>query len=416
MKPSHSVVLFICLLFNQQAYAFLFGAELRGNITLEHRQFFHEGSLNQGTAQSSLILNPELYFKSDDGNTSFTYEPRNRFDRLDDGRNQMDLRQGLFQYHKNNFGTRVGVGQTFWGVMESVNIVDVINQTDAVDTFDGSEKLGQPMLNIIIDSEYGTLDSYYLPYFRERSFAGYQGRLAFPGLANQGANFESGLDEYKGDFAFRFSQIYGAWDLALSVFHGTSREPYYTINGKLMTSRQPGESIIPSKAINIAPFYAQMTQYGVESQYAIGDWLLKLEAVYRKCKADHTAVTLGTEYQLYGLEEYIGLELDGHELTVYGEYLYDSRGDRAFTLFQNDIFLGLNWNLHDFRNTEFQIGLFQDTTDIESRIWQLEVSSRIITDWKWSLSGHIFDSQSPDDALYRLREDDFVQFGISYFL
>ena len=72
---------------------------------------------------------------------------------------------------------RVGLRKVFWGVTESQHLVDIINQTDLVESLDGEEKLGQPMINYALINDWGTLDLYLLPYFRERTFSGINGRL-----------------------------------------------------------------------------------------------------------------------------------------------------------------------------------------------------------------------------------------------
>ena len=47
-----------------------------------------------------------------------------------------------------NYETKIGVRKDFWGVTETVHRVDILNQTDSVDGFDGEDKLGQPMINL----------------------------------------------------------------------------------------------------------------------------------------------------------------------------------------------------------------------------------------------------------------------------
>ena len=70
-----------------------------------------------------------------------------------------------------------GFDKVFWGVMESSHLVDYINQTDAVEDVDGEDKLGQPMLHLGLQRDWGDLNFFYLPYFRERTFPGRHGRL-----------------------------------------------------------------------------------------------------------------------------------------------------------------------------------------------------------------------------------------------
>ena len=64
----------------------------------------------------------------------------------------------------------------FWGVTELRHLVDIINQTDLVENLDGEQKLGQPMVQLTLLKDWGTLDFFAMPYFRERTFTGPDGR------------------------------------------------------------------------------------------------------------------------------------------------------------------------------------------------------------------------------------------------
>lgn len=69
----------------------------------------------------------------------------------------------------------------FWGVAEARHLVDIINQTDEVENFDREDKLGQPMINLALINNWGTLDFFLLTGFRDRTFPGREGRLrTFP--------------------------------------------------------------------------------------------------------------------------------------------------------------------------------------------------------------------------------------------
>ena len=61
----------------------------------------------------------------------------------------------------------VGARQLFWGVTETVHLVDVINQNDLVEDIDGEDKLGQPMVSLLLDRDWGTLELFSLLGFRE---------------------------------------------------------------------------------------------------------------------------------------------------------------------------------------------------------------------------------------------------------
>ncbi len=51
----------------------------------------------------------------------------------------------------------------YWGVAESNHLVDIINQTDAVESFDGEEKLGQPMVQYTYTSGLVAINPFFKP-------------------------------------------------------------------------------------------------------------------------------------------------------------------------------------------------------------------------------------------------------------
>ena len=71
---------------------------------------------------------------------------------------------------------RLGIGKVFWGVTESRHLVDTINQSDGVEDIDGEAKLAQPMATLSWIRDWGVVELLVLPYFRERTFAGVEGR------------------------------------------------------------------------------------------------------------------------------------------------------------------------------------------------------------------------------------------------
>ena len=53
----------------------------------------------------------------------------------------------------------------FWGVTESVHLVDIINQTDFAGDIDGEDKLGQTMLSLMLQRDWGEITAFVLPAF-----------------------------------------------------------------------------------------------------------------------------------------------------------------------------------------------------------------------------------------------------------
>jgi hypothetical protein len=58
---------------------------------------------------------------------------------------------------------RAGTSKVFWGVAESQQLADNINQTDLVEDIDQEDKLGQPLVNLSLVRDWGNLDLFVLP-------------------------------------------------------------------------------------------------------------------------------------------------------------------------------------------------------------------------------------------------------------
>jgi hypothetical protein len=154
---------------------------LSGELSLESRVFFRSPLLGeQHRHDLSAALRPEFQADWDRGRQIFTFEPFLRLDMADGDRTHFDIRTLSWETAWRQWELRVGIRQVFWGVTESVHLVDVINQTDLVDNPDGEDKLGQPMINLAMVRDWGTVDFFLLFGFRERTFPGLEGRLRAP--------------------------------------------------------------------------------------------------------------------------------------------------------------------------------------------------------------------------------------------
>ncbi len=91
--------------------------------------------------------------------------------------------------------------------------MDVINQIDSVESVDGEDKLGQPMVHLTAVKDWGVTELFVLPYFRERTFPGADGRLrtAVP-VDTDHAQYESADKERHVDYAMRYSKTLGDWE------------------------------------------------------------------------------------------------------------------------------------------------------------------------------------------------------------
>ena len=372
--------------------------EWSGYFGVEGRLFpsvaAHSGQRDQSGA---LTGRPEFYHAWGTGH-SVTVTPFFRIDSADPARSHFDFRELIYLKVFDDFEFRAGVGKVFWGVTESQHLVDIVNQTDLVELPDGEEKLGQPMLHLSYPAEWGTLDLFLLPYFRERTFPGRRGRLrSDPPVATGRPRFESGAGRHHPDWAVRYSHTIGSLDIGLSHFRGTGREPV------LLPERSP------DGRLDLIPFYVQINQTGLDAAWVRDAWLWKLEAIRRTGQGPpFFASTAGVEYTLSGVAGSVS------DLGLIAEWLFDERGRGATTPFQNDLMAGLRLAQNDLASTEFLAGVILDLEGL-GRLFTLEGNRRIGEAWKLSVELFLFDKIAPGDLLEPVEADDFLQLTLAYY-
>ena len=372
--------------------------ELSGDVSVEGRLFAKDELYDdQKRNNGSIAFEPEFYHEwSSSPDFSFTFVPFFRVDSADSERTHVDIRELNFLMVGTPWELRVGIGKVFWGVTEFVHLVDIINQTDLVENIDGEDKLGQPMVHFSYPGDWGVVDFFLLPYFRERTYPGKEGRLRPPvKVDTDNAEYESGAEESHIDLALRYSQTYDWGDLGIYYFRGTSREPI----------------LIPSlKKPVLLPFYDQIDQVGLDLQLVFGNWLWKLESLYRDGTDDNFwAATGGFEYTFVSISDTM------MDLGLITEYSYDDREDDATTPFQNDLLFGLRLGVNDAASTELLAGISFDL-DESGSVLQIEASRRLTDYLKISLEAwSFFDLEESQTYLYSIRDDDFVRLQLFYY-
>ncbi len=376
--------------------------EISGNIASELRYFpeepvfFGASRFDRGSSLS-LSFAPEIYHEWNEGERSIIFSPFLRWDESDSERTHRDIRELNMLLVQGDWEWRLGLGRVFWGVTESQHLVDVINQTDSVENIDGEDKLGQPMIQASWSQNWGVLDLFILPGFRERTYAGERGRLRAPLVVDtDNPVYESKSKDRHVDYAVRWSHTLGVWDVGLSNFYGTSRTPEL---------RQRGYKLIPH--------YNLINQTGLDLQATLDEWILKLESIYRidqqnNGNKNYAALVGGFEYTFVG-----AFETDA-DVGWLVEYHYDDRSLDATTPFQNDLFTAVRVALNDAESSELLAGAFVDL-DYGGYSLRLEANRRLGDRWKLSLEYQGFNNIDPDDVLYTQRQDDYLQAELSWF-
>lgn len=345
------------------------------DLGLQTRAYVERGQADQSRWHPSVSGQWDWFRTWGADRHSLTISPFLRIDGQDTERTHADLREGFYSYVGDRFEWHLGARQVFWGVTEFSHLVDIVNQTDLVENIDGEDKLGQGMMQLSLNRDWGVLDLYLLVGHRERTFPGTDGRLRFAlPVATDDAQYESAAEASRVDGAVRWSHYAGPLSWGLHHFSGTSRDPLLQLapNGV-------------GTGLELVPLYQVIDQTGLDAQLLLGDWAWKLEAISRSGDGErYAAANVGFERTLVGV---LGSRAD---LGVVLEYLWDERGDDAHsTLFERDLALGARWAINDAADSQALFGVIWDT-DTDEVVWSIEASRQLGQAWQLVLEGRAF--------------------------
>lgn len=359
--------------------------EWSGYVSAEARGF-PEAAVVAGQARGdvSVVFAPEYDVVFARGDQAISFEGFLRLDGSDGKRTHWDVRELFWEVVGDAWELRVGIRHVFWGVTESQHLVDIVNQTDLVERPDGEAKLGQPMVQLSLIRPWGTIDLFALPWFRDRTFPGEDGRLRPPLPIRDHPTYEGGDVERHLSFACRWSHYVGPFDFGLSHFYGTSRDPFLFDDGNG----------------RLRPHYNRIHQSGLSAQAIAGGWLWKLEAIHRNGQGDRfTALTGGFEYT------FSNIKASGADVGVLMEYLWDQR-DVGPSPLDEDVFVGSRLALNDVQSSELLAGAIVDT-ETGTTAFLFEASRRVGANWKVEVEGRGFLNVDRTDPFYAFRKDHY---------
>ena len=366
--------------------------EIIGEYSIDNRYFFNEATQGQDKSHTSFTLSPELFIE--EGERIIHIKPKFRKDNKDAERNLFDIQELYLLEIFEDKEIKFGISKEFWGVTETTHRVDIINQTDTSESFDGEDKLGQPMIKFSYERDWGLLDIYTLIGFRERTFTGEKGRLRLGTIIDtQNPVFTSSAKNKRLDLAVRWSNYFNNFEIAVSHFSGTAREPRY-----LTSSR---------KFNQLSPLYEVIDQSGLEVQYFLGSLALKGEIISRSGQEDRfTAATYGFEYTQVGI---LGSRLD------LGWVVETNHDDR---LISSPSVIGTRLTFNDISDTQILSGFIFDERSKEVG-FLLEATRRLGNCCFISLEGMYFDDTNEDNNETKIfqafKEDDFLRLEFTYY-
>lgn len=324
-----------------------------------------------GQIETTFRLNDKLTFQT---RLFETYNPE------DSDGNYVDPTIAKLSYSQDNWTIFAGYDIVYWGVVESQKIVNIINQRDQLRTIEGTFPLGQPMIGAVFNGLATRVEAYVLPKFIPLNFGSNRRRLGLTLPVDDEAELYEDTDaESHVDFALRVSGASGDLEYGAFVFDGTLRQPDFKLN---------------TAAKTLQPYYRQGIQYGVELQYTTNATLFKFEG--RQTNPDTQA-----SYQnvVYGIEHVIGAPFGTrNELVLYLEHNWDSRGELAPNVFQNDLFVGARLNISNGLGTSIRVGGYYDL-DYQSVFASALVETRLTDSLSLQARAYLVDASNPADTL-----------------
>ncbi|CRI58558.1 hypothetical protein [Pseudomonas sp. CCOS 191] len=288
---------------------------------------------------------------------------------------------------------KLGRIKEHWGVMETRQLVDVINTYDNLDGLQPEDKLSQKALKLGSLLGPGHLSLYLLDGFEPAQFYAEPSRFA-PYRVLPTAEYLHGGNPHSLDFAARYFMSYSDLDIGLSYFKGTNRTPAF---------RQQGESLVAQ--------YTEVSQWGLDAIWVDGQWLYKLEALdQRVSDSEYNSMKLSV-----GVEYAITRVWGESDLSLIGEYHRDQDQDLApISIFDRKFLLGARLQVNDRYLSSVFLGFTAQASDTKNNMINATLDLGLSDALRAGLSAVYIDSSGSDDNWDALSGDSHVSVELSY--
>ena len=427
----HGIAFATALVLSAPAYAEENKASITGQFDAGYRYYFTDGQYDgQGEAGFYGFVGFQLNGNLEVGSGELVF----KFSGLNDDDNDRSLFNVQKAYYTNRFDNWdlvLGYNIENWGVSNGRTLVNVLNARDQTNQVGSIDLIGTPMANANVFSDVGTFSFYVLGGDVQDNFGGQGTRQRGPFYTDDALTVYE--DDNSVGLALRFANSYslgeGSLDIGASVFKGTSREalrypgcnpdgsaePCGQFNADLRERFLSGDTISQNGAdtggiTKLTAFYQEITQYGLTAVYANGNTQLRFEGFLREA-SDETfgAAIVGGDQSFYN---FLGGE---GTLIVAAEYHYDDRSFRQpVTVFEDDLFFGVNYSANDTNDSQIDFGVFYDLDDA-SKIYSLSMSRRIGDRARVAINASHISASDPTDQLFSVDGNSFVEFSLSTF-
>lgn len=427
----HGMVFTAVLALSNPSYAEEKRIRISGQFDAGYRYYLTDGQYEgQGEAGFYGFVGFQLDGNLEVGTGKLVF----KFSGLADDDNDRTLFNAQKAYYANSFDNWdlvLGFNIENWGVSNGRTIVNVLNARDQTNQVGSIDLIGTPMVNANVFSEIGTLSLYVLGGDVQDNFGGQGTRQRGPFYTDDALTVYE--DDNSVDVAVRFANSYslggGSLDIGASVFWGTNREalrfPNCTPDGSAEPCGQFNADLrerflsgdIPSqygasigRLSALTAFYQEITQLGLTAVYANGNTQLRFEGFLREASDEvFGAAIVGGDQSFHN---FFGGE---GTLIVAAEYHYDDRSFRQpVTVFEDDLFFGINYSANDAHDSQINFGAFYDLDDA-SKIFSLSMSRRIGDRARFAINASHISASEPADQLFSVKNNSFVEFSVSTF-
>jgi len=397
LKPSASLVALpffaACLVLCAPAH----GQSVRGSLGAE-TQIYPDAPLypDQNRDHFQVSTYATLNASADLGNARFDMELFGRIAPDATKEASGDVRQAFVRVPFGNAEVKAGILTEKWGVLEAWNPVDIINQSDLIEDFQGKVKLGQPGVLMTLPLGDATVSFFGTNVARSRRFGQDEDRFQVLPARVVDEHFEGGRSSPTG--AIRVELPIGPVNVAVSQFIGTAREPVLTA------------VVGPTGLEGFRASYERISQTSFEAALVLGDSVIKTEVIHQRTNEGASwGGGVGIETSFSKIANGPG------DLTLYAEAYGDSRADdAAVTPFQRDVFLGARYTFNDTDDTLLEL---RNTHDLEwgSDLIELRASRRVLQDAVFTFSLLKVANEDRDPALSSLSRDTQIKLQLAQF-
>ena len=361
-------------------------AEISGSLTTSYYRFPNSLATS---FDDNLSLEVKALGYTNVSDWDIDYELVFRKNLYDVGKDIIEPRELFVKRSFGDFDIFVGNRQFFWGVTESKNVVDFVNQLDAAAGNSTEDKLGATSISTEFYLQDAEIQYVFMPYFRERTF---NAQDAHPGLGiplNR-ALFSADKGLMGGDHAFRYSNTLGEFDVGFSGFYGTAREPILRFNDDN----------------TVTPYYPEYQALGLDVQFTGESTLFKGELVkgYQD-EIDISAYVIGLESTIYSVAS------SSWDIGLIGELQFDNRVQAAADRFNIG---GLRFTANNASDSNLLL-LYAEDQAGEQLTFTAKFSHRLNNGLKLETEYTEFYSSLNGLPFRNLIDDSYIKLSVGYF-